>query len=89
MSELKWDLDELVRKIMADLRNSSVETSAAKASAALTRDFNSLYSQRPLAPVHVDAGGGGDAEFGGGGGIDGREEVARAPRRYRYAGGAR
>ena len=46
MSELKWDLDELVRKIMADLRNSSVETSAAKASAALTRDFNSLYSQR-------------------------------------------
>ena len=46
MSELKWDLDELVRKIMADLRSGSVETSAAKASAALTRDFNSLYSQR-------------------------------------------
>ena len=71
MSELKWDLDELVRKIMADLRNSSVETSAAKASAALTRDFNSLYSQRA-------------AESGSGDGKDSDEDFCCYHREWCY-----
>ncbi len=50
MSELKWDLDELVKKVMDDLRKSSVDsnaanTAASEVSAALSRDFSSVRAK--------------------------------------------
>lgn len=45
MSGLNWDLDELVSKVMADLRKTS-DDSAARASAALAHDFNLLNARQ-------------------------------------------
>lgn len=55
MNKLNWDIDELVGKIMDDLRRNSVETSAAKASAALTRDSNLLHAKGAQPETKQDA----------------------------------
>lgn len=47
MNELVWDLDELVAKVMEDLRRNSTATSAGEiTSSALTHDFRSLHSKQ-------------------------------------------
>lgn len=45
MNGMDWNLDELVSKVMADLRKSSTESAASQTSAALTRDFRSLHAE--------------------------------------------
>lgn len=49
MGALGWDLDELVGKVMADLRGDRVDDSAARLSAALSNDFKTVQASRPLA----------------------------------------
>lgn len=44
MSELNWDLDELVRSVMADLRAVATASPGAALSDALSRDFQSVRS---------------------------------------------
>ncbi len=41
-----WNLDELVDKVMADLRNNDVNLSKSNISDALTRDFRSIQSRK-------------------------------------------
>lgn len=45
MNGMNWNIDELVAQVMADLRQTPVETPAADVSAALARDFNSIYAE--------------------------------------------
>lgn len=44
MNGMDWNLDELVSKVMADLRKNSSESVAAQTSDALTRDFRLLHA---------------------------------------------
>jgi len=46
MNNWNWNLDELVDKVMADLRSSDVKSRESDVSAALTRDFRSIQSQK-------------------------------------------
>ncbi len=46
MDNLNWNLDELVDKIMADLRDSDAGRDKFDISVALTRDFRSVQSQK-------------------------------------------
>ena len=47
MGGLGWNLDELVGKVMADLRGDRVDDSAARLSAALSNDFKAVRTSRP------------------------------------------
>lgn len=47
MGGLGWDLDELVGKVMADLRGDRVDDSAARLSVALSNDFKAVQASRP------------------------------------------
>ena len=49
MGGLGWNLDELVGKVMADLRGDRVDDSAARLSAALSNDFKTVQASRPTA----------------------------------------
>jgi hypothetical protein len=49
MGGLGWNLDELVGKVMADLRGDRVDDSAARLSAALSNDFKAVQASRPIA----------------------------------------
>lgn len=49
MGGLGWNLDELVGKVMADLRGNRVDDSAARLSAALSNDFKAVQASRPSA----------------------------------------
>lgn len=49
MGDLGWNLDELVGKVMADLRGDRVDDSAARLSAALSNDFKAVQASRPSA----------------------------------------
>lgn len=46
MGGLGWNLDELVGKVMADLRGDRVDDSAARLSAALSNDFKAVQTSR-------------------------------------------
>lgn len=46
MGGLGWSLDELVGKVMADLRGDRVDDSAARLSAALSNDFKAVQTSR-------------------------------------------
>lgn len=47
MGDLGWNLDELVGKVMADLRGARADDSAARLSAALSNDFKAVQASRP------------------------------------------
>ncbi len=47
MGGLGWDLDELVGKVMADLRSDRAADSAARLSVALSNDFKAVRTSRP------------------------------------------
>lgn len=49
MGGLGWNLDELVGKVMADLRGDRVDDSAARLSAALSNDFKVVQASRSTA----------------------------------------
>ena len=49
MGGLGWNLDELVGKVMADLRGARVDNSAARLSAALSNDFKAVQTSRSSA----------------------------------------
>ncbi|MBR4834421.1 MAG: RpiB/LacA/LacB family sugar-phosphate isomerase [Thermoguttaceae bacterium] len=49
MGGLGWNLDELVGKVMADLRGDRVDDSAARLSAALSNDFKAVQTSRSSA----------------------------------------
>ncbi len=49
MGDLDWNLDELVGKVMADLRGDRVDDSAARLSSALTNDFKAVQTSRASA----------------------------------------
>lgn len=55
MSGLGWNLDELVGKVMADLRGDRVDDSAARLSAALSNDFKAVQASRPEAKNSEDS----------------------------------
>ncbi|MBQ9874095.1 MAG: hypothetical protein IJM30_06505 [Thermoguttaceae bacterium] len=54
MSELNWNIDELVGKIMADLRASSLGSSASETSAALTRDFEAVRASAKKSEPEIE-----------------------------------
>lgn len=49
MGDLGWNLDELVGKVMADLRSDRAADSAARLSAALSNDFKAVQASRSSA----------------------------------------
>ena len=55
MGGLGWNLDELVGKVMADLRGDRVDDSAARLSAALSNDFKAVQTSRTDAVVPSDS----------------------------------
>ena len=66
MGGLGWSLDELVGKVMADLRGDRVDDSAARLSAALSNDFKVVQASRPTAvPVPASPENRGNSEVCG------------------------